>query len=91
MLENCQMTDFAKTFDQLHVKLSLELNVMGTKQFLCRKVGVNKIELDIKRDSMGSEQGVNLPSPGLYLCAQEVLSSGQVYPYTMTHNTIYRA
>ncbi len=30
MLENGQMTDFAEKFEQVYVKLSLELNVIET-------------------------------------------------------------
>ncbi len=37
MLQNGQMTDFAKTLDQLKGKLSLELNVKDTDQYFYRK------------------------------------------------------
>ncbi len=67
MLENGQRTYFAETFNQLDNKLSLELNVIDTKQFCLQKMEVNTIELGIKKDPMGSEnvktggqlQGVN--------------------------------
>ncbi len=56
MLENGQMTDFAKTFDQLYVKLSLGLNVIETTRFFQQKElkrGGNKIELGMKRGPSG--------------------------------------
>ncbi len=37
------------------IKLSLELNVIETKQFFLQKEGVSKTELGIKNDPMGSE------------------------------------
>ncbi len=55
MLENGEMTDLAKKFDQLYVKLSLELNMIEINRFFSTESVVNKIELGIKRDPMGSE------------------------------------
>ncbi len=39
MLQNGQMTDFCEKLDQLKFKLSLELNVIETNRFFCRKRG----------------------------------------------------
>ncbi len=49
------MTDCAEIFDQLQVKLYLELNVIETNNVFVQKRGVNKIELGIKMDPMGYE------------------------------------
>ncbi len=39
IIQNCKITDFGDKLGQRLVQLSLELNVIETSQFFCRKSG----------------------------------------------------
>ncbi len=53
------MTDLCEKIYQLKVILSLELNVIETNRFILQKEWLNRIELEIKSDPMGSENVKN--------------------------------